>query len=317
MNRSTPGLPVHHQLPEFTQTQRPSCQGCHPAISSLNMLLYFCPQSFPSSRSFPMSQLFTSGDQDTEVSTSTSVLAMSIQGWFTLRLIGFISLPSKGLSEVFSSTMVQTHQFFGAPPSLQSSAHNCTPWLYGFHTSHLLWQYGLLSAMSLIFNALSRFVIVFCQEASDFMATVTICSDFRAQFSSVTQLWLQLSLQLFATPWIAARQASLSITNSQSSLKLMSFESVMPSSHLILCRPLLLLPPSLSASESFPMSQLFTSYGQSIGVSASASVIPMNTQGWSPLEWTGWISLQSKGLSRVFSNTTVQKHQFFGTQLSS
>ena len=74
---------------------------------------------------------------------------------------------------------------------------------------------------------------------------------------------------------------------------------------------------SLPASVSFPMSQLFTWGGQSIGVSASASVLPINTQDWSPLEWTGWLSLQSKGLSRVFSNTTVQKHQFFGTQLSS
>ena len=76
-------------------------------------------------------------------------------------------------------------------------------------------------------------------------------------------------------------------------------------------------PPSLPASESFPMSQLFASGGQSTGVSALASFLPKNTQGWSPLEWTSWISLQSKGLSRVFSNTTVQKHQFFGTQLSS
>ena len=75
-------------------------------------------------------------------------------------------------------------------------------------------------------------------------------------------------------------------------------------------------PHSLPASGSFPMSQLFTWGGQSIGVSASASVLPMNTQDWSALGWTGWISLQSKGLSRVFSNTTVQKHQFFSTQLS-
>ena len=76
-------------------------------------------------------------------------------------------------------------------------------------------------------------------------------------------------------------------------------------------------PQSFPASGSFQMSQLFTSGGQIIGVSASASVLlPMNTQGWSPLGWTGWISLQSKGLSRVFSNTTVQKHQFFGAQLS-
>ena len=76
-------------------------------------------------------------------------------------------------------------------------------------------------------------------------------------------------------------------------------------------------PQSLPTSESFPMSQLFAWGGQSTGVSASASVPPMNTQDWSPLGWTGWISLQSKGLSRVFSNTTIQKHQFFGTQLSS
>ena len=75
-------------------------------------------------------------------------------------------------------------------------------------------------------------------------------------------------------------------------------------------------PQSLPASGSFPMSQLFTSGGQSIEVSASASVFPMNIQDWFPLEWTGCISLLSKGLSRVFSNTTVQKHQFFGTQLS-
>ena len=117
---------------------------------------------------------------------------------------------------------------------------------------------------------------------------------------------------LFATTWIAARQASLSITNSWSLLTLMSIESVMPSNHLIFCNPLLFFP----ASGSFPTSQLFTSGGQGTGVSASTSFLPVNTQDWSPLGWTGWISLQSKGLSRGFSNTTVQKHQFFGTQLS-
>ena len=81
--------------------------------------------------------------------------------------------------------------------------------------------------------------------------------------------------------------------------------------------PFFSCPQSLPASESFPMSQLFASGDQSIGVSASTSVLPMNTQDWSPLGWTGWISLQSKGLSRVFSNTTVQKHQFFSAQISS
>ena len=130
------------------------------------------------------------------------------------------------------------------------------------------------------------------------------------QFSSVqfSHVWL------FATPQTAARQASLSFTISQSQLKLLSIELVMPSNHLILSSP---SPPtfqSFPASGSFPMSQLFVSRGQSIG--ALASVLPMNIQDWFPLGWTGWISLQSKGLSRVFSNTIVQKHQFFSTQLS-
>ena len=134
------------------------------------------------------------------------------------------------------------------------------------------------------------------------------------QFSSVQLLGC---VRLFETPWITAHQASLSITNSQSLLKPMSIELVMPSNYLILCRPLSSCPQSLPASGSFPMSRLFAWGGLSTGVSASASVLPMNTQDWSPLGWTGWISLQSKRLSRVFSNTTVQKHQFFGTQLSS
>ena len=84
----------------------------------------------------------------------------------------------------------------------------------------------------------------------------------------------------------------------------------MPSNHLIFCHPLLLLLQSFPASGSFPMSQFFTSGGQSIRVSASASLHPTNIHDWFPLGWTGWIFLQSKGLSRVFSNTTVQKHQF-------
>ena len=98
-------------------------------------------------------------------------------------------------------------------------------------------------------------------------------------------------VRLFATPWIATHRASLSITNSRSSLRLTSIESVMPSRHLILFRPLLLLPLSLPASESFSMSQLFTWGDQSTGVSASASFPPKKSQDWSPSEWTGWISL--------------------------
>ena len=123
-------------------------------------------------------------------------------------------------------------------------------------------------------------------------------------------------VRLFVTPWIAARQASLSITNSWSSLRFTFIESVMSSSHLILCHPPLLLPPIPPSIRVFSMSQLFAWGGQSTGVSALASLFPKKSQGWSPSEWTGWISLQSKGLSAVFSNTTVQKHQFFSAQLS-
>ena len=123
-------------------------------------------------------------------------------------------------------------------------------------------------------------------------------------FSSVQSL---SRVRLFATPWIAARQASLSITNSRSSLRLTSIESVMPSSHLILGRPLFLLPPIPPSISLFQW--VISSWGgQSTGVSALASFLPKKSQCWSPSEWTGWISLQSKGLSRVFSNTAVQKH---------
>ena len=107
----------------------------------------------------------------------------------------------------------------------------------------------------------------------------------------------------------AAQQASWSFTISQSFPKFMSIESVMPSNHLILCCPLLLLPQSFPASGSFPMSQSFTSGGQSIG--ASASVLLMNIQVWFPLGLTGLSPLFSKGLSRVFASTTVTKHQSF------
>ena len=118
-----------------------------------------------------------------------------------------------------------------------------------------------------------------------------------------------------ATPWTAAHYTFLSITNSRSLLKLMSIESVVPSNHLILCRPLLLLSSIFPCIRVFSNESGFTSGSQSTG--ASASVLPMNIQDGFPLGKTDWISLQSKGLSRVFSNTTVQKHQFFGTQFSS
>ena len=124
-------------------------------------------------------------------------------------------------------------------------------------------------------------------------------------------------VRLFVTPWITARQASLSITNSQSLFKLMSIKSVMPSNHLILCCPLLLLPSVLLSVRVFSSESVlrirwpkYWSFSFSISLSNEYS-------GLFPLALTGLISLQSKGLSSVFSNTTVQKHQFFCAQLSS
>ena len=125
----------------------------------------------------------------------------------------------------------------------------------------------------------------------------------------LSQVWL------FATPWIPAHQASLFVTISPSLFKLISIESVMPSNHIIHRHPLLLLP-SVFPRIKVPTSTLFQSGGQSIETSASASVLPMNIHGWFPLELTGLISLLPKGLSRVFSTTTIAKHQFFGAQLS-
>ena len=133
------------------------------------------------------------------------------------------------------------------------------------------------------------------------------------QFSSVQSL---SRVQLFVTPWIAARQASLSITNSRSSLRLLSIESVMLSSHLILCRPLLLLPPippsiRVFSNESALCIRRPKYWSFSFNISPSSEQLGLISQDWC----SGWISLQSKGLSRVFSNTTVQKHQFFGAQV--
>ena len=158
--------------------------------------------------------------------------------------------------------------------------------------------------------------LVSCLQAAVF----SLCSHTAEETGSLFQFSSLQSLShvwLFAIPWIAARQATLP------SPTLGVHSNLHPSSRW--CHPAISssvvpfssCPQSLPASESFPMSQLFTWGGQSPGVSASASFPPKKSQGWSPSEWSGWISLQSKGLSRVFSNTTVQKQQFFGAQLSS
>ena len=122
MNRSTPGLPVHRQLPEFTQTHVHRVGDAIQPISS-SVVPFSCPQSLPASESFPMSQLFAWGGQSTGVSALASFLPMNTQDWSPLGWTGWTSLQSKGLSRVFSNTTVQKHQFFGSQPSSQSNSH--------------------------------------------------------------------------------------------------------------------------------------------------------------------------------------------------
>ena len=193
--------------------------------------------------------------------------------------------------------MVTQHQVWDLSSYITASTHlfcfRCVP---GVHNSGALMGTAPSCLSLSIFKSISDYK---CNE-----------NKVSGQFSSVQLL---ICIQLFATTCIVAHQASLSITNCQSLPKLMSIESVMPSNHLI---PFSSCLHSFPASGSFPMSQFFTSGGQSIGVSALASVFPKNTQDCFPLGLTGWTSLQPKGLSRVFSNITVQKHQFFSTQPS-
>ena len=147
---------------------------------------------------------------------------------------------------------------------------------------------------------MSKYLVTFKKSYCIFYSSCTFSS-----VQSLSHVWL------FAIPGTAAHQASLSITNSQSPpnpCPLSRWCHPTISSSVV---PLSSCPQSFPASGSFQMSQFFTSGGQRIGVSASTSVLPMNTQDWSPLGWTCWIYLLSKGLSRVFSNTRVQKHQFY------
>ena len=159
MNHSTPGLPVHHHLPEFTQSHvyRVS-DAIQPSLSSV-VSFFSCPQSLPASESFPMSQLFTWGSQSTGVSASASVLPMNTQDWSPLGWTGWISLQSKELSRVFSNTTVQKHQFFGAQAffSVQLSHPYMTS---GKTIAFIRWTF-VGKVISLLFKMLSRLVITF------------------------------------------------------------------------------------------------------------------------------------------------------------
>ena len=157
-----------------------------------------------------------------------------------------------------------------------------------------LWKYttvGVQSQKCRLAVIIYGTILIFMADMSSNSLSIShISGQLSMSKLSFSSVQLLSRVRLFETPWTAARQASLSITNSWSLLKLMSTESVIPSNHLILCCPLLLLPSIFPASGSFQISQFFASGDQSIGVSASTSVLSMNTQDWPPLGWTGWIS---------------------------
>ena len=183
MDCSTPGLPVHYQLLEFTQTHIHLGWWCHPTISSSVVPFSSHLHSFPALGSFPVSQLFTSGGQSIGTSASASVLPMNIQDWFLLGLTGLISLPSKGLSRIFSNTTVQKHQFFSTQLSLWSNSHIHT-WLPG-KTIALTRQTFVSKVMSLLFNMLSMLVIAFLPRSKRLLIS-----------------WLQSSSAVILDTWI-------------------------------------------------------------------------------------------------------------------
>ena len=156
LQRARPPCPS--PTPGACSNSCPLRRWCHPTISSFVVPFSFCPQSFPASGFFPMSQLFTSSGQSIEGSASASMLAMNIQDWFPLGWTAWISLQSKGLSRVFSNTTGQKHQFFGAQPSLLSNSH---PYMTTGKTIALTIQTFVGKIISLLFDMLSRLVITF------------------------------------------------------------------------------------------------------------------------------------------------------------
>ena len=185
MNHSTAGLPVHHPTLKVHPNPYPLSRWCHPTISSSVIPFSSCPQSFPASGSFQMSQLFTSGGQSIGISASTSVLPMNTQDWSLLGWTGWISLQSKGLSSVFSYTTVQKHQFFRAQAFFIVQLSH--PYMTTGKTKALTRWTFVDIVMSLLFSMLSRLVIAFLPRSKclNFMAAITICSDLGAQKNTV------------------------------------------------------------------------------------------------------------------------------------
>ena len=258
-----------------------------------------------------MSQLFTMGGQSIWASASASVPPMNIQGWFPLGLTGLISLQSKGPSRAFSKPQFQSISY----SVLRSDFHIHTrmlsigrvvkevtevtgPDVTVFYAIRWVWR--LLSEREIHYIISNRRVLEFELHYKRITLAAVMREAFRNQFSSVTQSCLTLCDPMDCSmPGFPVHHQLPELT--QTHVHLVS-DAIQP------C-PLLFLPSVFLSTGFVLVSQFFTSGSQSMGVSASASVLPVNIQNWSPLGWTSWISLQSKGLSRVFSNSTFQTHQ--------
>ena len=217
--------------------------------------------------------------------------------------------PTSSSKRVFSLIFVLhclSHVGYNLPVIFFS--HESSNWPSSIHFKKTIavspYKPGDCICVCLFLGSLFCFIGLFCPSRCQHYTVLTTV-DFNRSWYIISSVQLLSRVWLFVTPWIAAHQASLSITNSQSLPKLMSIVSnAIQLSHPLLS-PSPPAPQSLPASGFFLGSQLFALGGQSTGLSASASILPMNTQDWSPLGWTDWISLQSKGLSRVFSNIIV------------
>ena len=268
--------PCPSPTPGVYSNSCPSSRWCHPAVSSSVVPFSSRPQSLPASGSLPVSQLFAWGGQSIGVSASASVLPMNTQDWSLLGWAGWISLQSKGLSRVCGRSSIKFARYL--------KSHS----MQDIHPPHF---------EEVLEDACSPLRRVVHQRDQMRLWLLSLSN-------SLCPRWLQHTRLPCPSPSPGAYSNSCPL--SRRSHPTIS-SSVIPFSSC---------PQSFPASGSFLMSQFIISGGQSIGVSASMLVLPMNIQNLFPLGWTGWISLQSKGLSRVFSNSIVQKHQFFGTQLS-
>ena len=305
MNRGIPGPPVHHHLLEFTQTH---IHRVGDAIQPFHPLLSPFPPNPSSSQHQSLFQWVNSSHEVAKVLVSAlaSLLPKKSQGWSPWEWTGWVSkgIGSK-LGLLHCRQILYQLSYEGRPWKICISSRCTAQWF--IYTYICVWIYMCVCICIYISDSFPYRLLHYI-DYSSLCYTVGPC--WFSSVQSLSRVWL------FATPWIAACQASLSITDSQSLLRLMSIELVMPSSHLILCCPLLLLPPVLPSIRVFSNESALRMRWPKYW-SFSFNISPSNEYSGLISFRMDWLDLCSPRDSQVFSNTTVQKHQFFGAQLSS